>query len=131
MDIPTDAAVPLLQINAKDIQVGEVLAFTWQASDGTASGDVFAPKPWKSYDLRFAGLTHTVAQAAGRYDLTLTAQALAPFVAVEADQPGRFSANAFALFPGHPAIITFTPAGPGPAPVFTLRDLYSATCGPL
>ncbi|MES2969351.1 MAG: glycoside hydrolase family 2 protein [Pseudomonadota bacterium] len=131
MDIPTDAAVPLLQINATDIQVGEVLAFTWQASDSTSSGDVFAPKPWKSYDLRPAGLTHTVAQAAGRYDLTLTAQALAPFVAVEADQPGRFSANAFALFPGHPATISFTPAGPGPAPVFTLRDLYSATCGPL
>jgi beta-mannosidase len=51
-------------------------------------------------------------------------------VALESDRPGRFSANAVTLFPGHPATITFTPATPGPPPTFTLRDLHSATYPP-
>jgi beta-mannosidase len=43
--------------------------------------------------------------------------------------PGRFSDNAFALLPGQPRRITFTPDSPGPAPRVTLRDLHSATYG--
>jgi beta-mannosidase len=63
--------------------------------------------------------------------ITLSAGALALFVAVEADQPGRFSRNAFPLLPGQSAEVVFTPADPGqPAPQFTLRDLHSATYGP-
>ncbi len=49
---------------------------------------------------------------------------------LEADRPGRFSANAVTLFPGHPAAIAFTPTQPGPPPAFTLRDLHSATYPP-
>jgi beta-mannosidase len=51
------------------------------------------------------------------------------FVALESSTPGRFSDNAFTLFPGHPARITFTPDNPDETPEFTLRDLHSATYG--
>ena len=105
---------------------GEILIYTW-AADGHQGGDHFAPKPYKSYDLQPAAVAYE-AQARGQaYQITLTSDALALFVAIEADQPGRFSSNAFALFPGHPATVTFTPKSPGPAPQFTLRDLHAAT----
>ena len=40
----------------------------------------------------------------------VTAEAVALFVTLEADRPGRFSDNAVELFPGHDAEIRFTPA---------------------
>ena len=63
------------------------------------------------------------------WKIIITAEALALYVAVEADQPGRFSLNAFTIFPGYPAEVLFTPKSPGTAPNFTLRDLHSATYG--
>ena len=76
-------------------------------------------------------LTKAVVQTASGWDISITANALAPYVAVEADQPGRFSVNAITLFPGHPAKVSFTPATLGATPNFTLRDLHSATYGPV
>ena len=70
-----------------------------------------------------------MAQVPGGWQITLSARSLALFVALEADQPGRFSQNAIPLFPGQQASITFTPEAAGPAPCFTLRDLHSATYG--
>ncbi|MBI1418833.1 MAG: glycoside hydrolase family 2 protein [Limimaricola sp.] len=122
-----DSATPVLTLPRDSLTSQEMLAFTWEAPDGTRGGDVFAPKPYKAYDLRAPRIELKVAQDGDGWRLTLTAEALALFVAVEADRPGRFSNNAFALFPGAPATITFTPAAPGPAPTFTLRDLHSAT----
>jgi beta-mannosidase len=107
----------------------EMLGFVWEGSDGTRSGDVFAPHPYKHYDLLPPKIATGVAEADGSYTLTLTAETLALFVAIESDQPGRFSVNAFTLFPGHPATVVFTPTAPGPAPRFTIRDLHSATYG--
>jgi beta-mannosidase len=126
----TDAAQVVTRIAGDALAADEVLAVTWQASDGTASGDVFNPRPWKAYDLLPAVLAHTVAPRGNGFDITLTVTALAPFVAIESDVPGRFSANAVTLFPGHPATITFTPDAPGQQPDFTFRDLHSATYGP-
>ena len=37
--------------------------------------------------------------------------------------------NAFTVFPGHPAALTFTPQTPGDTPRFIVRDLHSATYG--
>jgi beta-mannosidase len=129
--VPTDAAVDLLFLPSSSIQAGEVLAFTWAGADEVhQGGDVYAPRPWKSYDLRPSGLTAKVTPEGGLYHIGLTVEALAPFVAVEADVPGRFSANAVTLFPGHPATLTFIPSDPKAAPVFTYRDLYAATYGP-
>ena len=105
---------------------GEILTYTW-AADGHQGGDHFAPKPYKSYDLQPAALAYDARAVGQTYEITVSSDALALFVALEADQPGRFSSNAFALFPGHPVTVTFTPKSPGPAPQFTLRDLHAAT----
>jgi beta-mannosidase len=128
LTLGTDAAQDALVLTVSDLRLDEILAFTW--SGDAAGGDTFAPQPWKSYDLRPAGLTATTKQHKGQHEITLTVQALAPFVAVESDVPGRFSQNAVTLFPGHPATLTFTPQDPAATPTFTYRDLHSATYGP-
>jgi beta-mannosidase len=125
--VPTDAAVPVLTLSPDALGAGEVLAFTW--SGDAQGGDVHAPKPWKAYDLLPSGLTAEMRQGGGVWNLTLQVKALAPFVAVESEVPGRFSANAVTLFPGFPATIIFTPEDPSAVPRFTFRDLHSATYG--
>ena len=105
---------------------GDILTYTW-AAEGHQGGDHFAPKPYKTYDLQPAQVQHAVKQIGTAYEITLTAEVLGLFVALESDQAGRFSANGFVLFPGHPATVTFTPKSSGPAPQFTLRDLQAAT----
>jgi beta-mannosidase len=125
--IPTDAAIPVVTLPPGTLYPGEVLVFDWT---GDAMGsDHHAPKPWKGYDLRPPGLSQTVRQEGAVWKLTLTVKALAPFVAIEADVPGRFSANAIVLLPDAPATITFTPDDGALMPTFTLRDLHSATYG--
>ena len=95
----------------------------WETADGRRGGDHFAPRPYKTYDLPDSGLSM---QTAGN-QITVTAQQLSLFATLEADISGRFSNNAFAVFPGHPAVITFMPDDPQAAAKFTLRDLYRAT----
>ena len=130
--VSADAAVTVLHIAAADIGAQEMLAYVWSDAYGTRiSSDVFAPKPHKSYYLLPPGLTHVVAGAGGDWQITIDASALALFVSLEADVPGRFSQNAITVFPGHPATVTFTQATSGPLPKFTLRDLHSATYGPV
>ncbi|GLS88353.1 beta-mannosidase [Cypionkella aquatica] len=124
------SAVLALTIAADALGPQEMLAYTWSDGSQLISGDCFAPKPYKHYNLLPAQLRHQVTEADGQYHITLRAEALALFVAVEADQPGRFSANAITVFPGFPAAISFTPTTPGAAPRFTIRDLHSATYGP-
>ena len=65
---------------------------------------------------------------AGHILARVSADALAFFVTLEADRPGRFSDNALHLFPGRDAEITFTPADGDPAAVaLTVRDLHAST----
>ena len=108
----------------------EVLTFGWEGSDGTHAGDVFAPKPWKAYDLPDPGLAHEVAREGEAHVLTVTAQAMAFFVTAEADVPGRWDRAALHLGPGAATRLAFTPADPSARPAFTLRDLWSATTRP-
>ncbi len=124
-----DAAVAVMRIAADALGLNEMLAYVWLDGKGQhISDDVFAPRPHKSYDLLPASLNHTIAHDDAGWQITIKASALALFVAVEADVPGRFSTNAFSLFPSHPARVTFVPDAPGVSPQFTLRDLHSATC---
>lgn len=127
VSVPTDAAVAVLTLGADALGPGEVLAFTWTGA--ATGGDVHAPRPWKAYDLLPSGLTTTVRPDAGVWHLTLSVTALAPHVAVEADVAGRFSTNAVTLFPGQPVPLTFTARDPAAVPVFTFKDLHSATYG--
>ena len=126
-------SLDVLELKADLVGDDEILAFTWQGEDAMGEslegGDIFAPKPWKAYDLQNPALTHTIVEKDGGYEITVEAQALAVYVALESDVAGRFSNNAFTLFPGYPATITFTPEDAENAPKFTLRDLYSATYG--
>ena len=129
VSVGPDAALEIAALAAGTVRAGEVLALVWRLPGGKPAGDIFAPGPWKSYDLLPPRLKHQVEPAGTDWKITISAEALAMFVAVEADRPGRFCDNACTIFPGYPATIIFTPAQPGPAPVFTLRDLHSATYG--
>jgi len=122
-----DAAMPALTIPRDALAEQEMLTFVWADSSGEVAGDVFAPRPYKTYDLARPDLTHTARQSGENWTLTIRTEALAHFVTAEADCPGRFSLNGFALFPGHPAEITFTPRDAGATPSFVLRDLHTAT----
>lgn len=112
----------VLSIPRAALADGEMLHFDWH-SDAGRGADLYAPRPFKSYDLHDPGLE---IERDGN-DLTITSRTLALFVTVEADIPGRFSDNAFPLLPGQPVRITFTPDEPDATAHFTLRDLYSAT----
>ncbi len=109
------------------LEAGEILAFRWQAANGMAGGDVFAPVRWKHLDLRDPKLRVATDVDGDTLVARVSAEAVALFVTLEADRPGRFSTNAIALFPGYDAEIRFTPADGDPAGVtLTTRDLWSS-----
>ncbi len=114
-------------ITGLQVAANEMLTFDWTTPDGLKGGDIFAPMPFKHYDLLPSGLAHEVTQDGDDYVLTLSAQNLALFVTAEADQPGRFDKNAIHLTPDHTANLRFTPQSNTRSPTFTLRDLHSAT----
>ncbi|MCC7320691.1 MAG: glycoside hydrolase family 2 protein [Rubellimicrobium sp.] len=129
LTIGTEAATPVATLPPGTLGPDEILAFTWQGG-GHSGGDIHAPLPWKAYDLVDPGLALTATRDGACWRIGLSARALALFATVSADVPGRFSANALTLFPGHPAGITFTPDDPAAIPAFTLQDLWSATMAP-
>jgi beta-mannosidase len=128
--VTPDAAMPVLHLPADALRADEVLAFDWQEQNSAVLGsDIFAPKPWKAYDLQAPRITQRIFAMPDGWAIDLAARNPAFFVALEADQPGRFSRNAFALLPGQDARVIFTPEAAGPTPRFTLRDLHYATHG--
>jgi len=128
VDVGPDAAVAAATVPPGTLAEDEMLAIIWQGGGGIGGGDVHAPRPWKSYDLRPSGLTQRVARDGDTWKVTVGATAPAFYVTVEADVPGRFDMNAFTLFPGFDGTVAFTPDDPAATPRFTLRDLWSATC---
>ncbi|EYD74600.1 Beta-mannosidase [Rubellimicrobium mesophilum DSM 19309] len=124
-----EGAERLLLVAPDALGEQEVLTFGWEASDGSRAGDVFAPRPWKAYDLPDPQLAHQVTRDGDRWVLSVNARAMAFFVTAEADLPGRWDRNAIHLGPGRTARLTFTPQSPGREPRFALRDLHSATTG--
>jgi beta-mannosidase len=131
LTVAPDAAVTVTVLPPGTLQPGEMLVMVWaNAANGQPiGGDVWAPAPYKTYDLVDPRLSLTATRDGDAWQVKVSAQALSHFTTVQADQPGRFSNAAFTLFPGAPATVTFTPAAPGgPAPTFSARDLHSATC---
>jgi beta-mannosidase len=126
---PPDRAVDVIRLAPGTLKDDEILSFTWRQPGQPVSGDIHAPKPWKAYDLVPAGLAQSAERTDAGFTIIVSAERLALFVSLESDVPGRFSDNAFTLFPGYPVTITFTPDDTSAAPVFTLRDLHSATYG--
>lgn len=126
LTVGTDAT-DALTLAARDITSTEMLLLTWTGEDGHNGQDLHAPQPFKSYDLLAPHIEIQAHQSGSDWTITLTAQTLALFTSVEANTPGQFSDNAFALLPGAPKTLRFTPADPTQTPIFTLRDLHSAT----
>lgn len=127
--VGTTAAERLLLLDPAGIAGDELLAFAWDASDGTTGEDIWSPRPWKAWELPDPGLAVETAQEGdGRHVLSVAARhAMAFFVTAEADIPGRWDRAAIHLHPGRPARFVFNPADPAARPAFTLRDLWSAT----
>lgn len=123
----TQEAVSALAVPQAALNDDEILMFDWVAEGGPRQSDHFAARPYKTYALEPARIAIDVSRQDDQDTLILTATGLALFVALEADQPGRFSDNGFDLLPGRSVIVHFTPAVPGAPTAFTLRDLHSAT----
>jgi len=125
--VGTDAAQPIATVDTGALAPGESLAYRWAASNGATGGDVVAAVRHKALDLRAPGLAVSSVVEAGQVRARVTADALAFFVTLEADRPGRFSDNALHLYPGHDAEISFTPADGDPSSVaLAVRDLHSS-----
>lgn len=105
----------------------ELLLMDWETKDGHKGRDWFAPRPYKNEALQNPGLNLSATKTTSGYELTLTSQAPAFFVAVETTCPGRFSDNAVLVMPDEPVVTTFTPSNLSDSADFTLNDLYSAT----
>ncbi|WP_147125306.1 beta-mannosidase [Shimia ponticola] len=104
----------------------ELLHLRWTDADGTEWTECYAPRPFKAYNLSAPKIEMRVSHNE-ETTLTLRAEGLALFVAVEADIAGRFSDNAFPLLPGEERVITFTPQDVDRQARFLVRDLHSAT----
>ncbi|MFT3972388.1 MAG: glycoside hydrolase family 2 protein [Amaricoccus sp.] len=129
--VGTDAAACIGELPPDALEPGEILAFRWRGSDGSAGGDVAPPVRWKELDLPDPKVTLVVTPEDGRLRARLSAEAVAFFVTVEASKPGRFSTNAVTLFPGHDAEIVFTPDGGDTAGVLlSTRDLATSFARP-
>ncbi|MEL6680274.1 MAG: glycoside hydrolase family 2 protein, partial [Pseudomonadota bacterium] len=125
--VPIDRAVDLGTVRLDALQSDEILVWTWTGADGEPRSDHFAPQRYKQYDLPPPNVRMDVKRAKRTWTLTLEADALAFFVAVESSVPGRFSDNALLLRPGEPVTVSFAPRRAVDVVGFTLRDLHSAT----
>ncbi len=109
------------------VKAEEILLYQWTASNGAAGGDHLAPAPYKTLPLVNPEIAMTVRQADDHWLLSIRSTGTALFVSAEADVPGRFSDNTLTLLPDRPAEVAFRPLATKAAPVFTVRDLYTAT----
>ena len=121
------SAMDVMTIRMDQLADGQMLHFVWGDQNGHTRQEIFAPQPYKSYDLLAPQLAHVVVHENDVYLITITSRTLALFVAVEADVAGRFSDNAFAVLPDQTVTLRFTPSDLNTTPNFTLRDLHSAT----
>ncbi|MEL6683105.1 MAG: glycoside hydrolase family 2 protein, partial [Pseudomonadota bacterium] len=119
----SDEAVDLMKIPNTALAPDEMLHFHWTDTTGLSGSDTYAPRPFKSYNLQAPDLISNV----NGNEITVSARSLALFVALEADVPGRFDANAFTLLAGERKTVRFMPTNPDDQPTFVRRDLYSAT----
>lgn len=86
-------------------------------------------RPWKEMDLLPPNISLRREIAGNKVELELrAADAPALFVLLEANVPGRFSANMLHLLRGKPVRVDFTPEAGRPAEVdFRIHDLHGAT----
>ncbi|OUD08112.1 beta-mannosidase [Marivivens niveibacter] len=122
----TNGAVEAIRVARAAIADDEILYIEWADDTGASGTDHFAPNPYKTYDLPNPELTMTQ----DGHSVTVSSAALALFVTVQADVPGRFIRNAVTVLPDAPVRFDFIPNDPAATPTFRVRDLYSATMAP-
>ena len=105
----SDEVDELLWFSTDALNPDEFLCYEGTCSAGTGSGDICAPKHYKSYDLEPAGLANSQIAAEDRVEITIRANHPAHFVALESDDPGHLTQKAFALFPSSEEKVTFSP----------------------
>ncbi|MHA4730834.1 MULTISPECIES: glycoside hydrolase family 2 protein [Ensifer] len=124
-----DRAATLATIAAFDIPEGDLLFWSFEASNGMRGEGHHVNGTYKALDLKPSGLTLDVAPAGeGAFDVTVKASGLALHVMIEADVAGRYSDNAFDLLAGETKVIRFTPKvlfDAGELPRFSAFDLES------
>jgi beta-mannosidase len=110
---------------------GEVLLLEWIDEKGHKKRSHASPVPYKHLPLVNPGLTHRVVTQDGAVSISVKAQALALYVALECDVAGHFSNNAFDLLADESVTITFTPDNPSDltraAETLVVRDLFSSS----
>lgn len=122
----------LLNVPKQDLQIGEILYFEWAGPDGIIHSDHFTNEPYKTLDLQNPEIEFDIVPSGEDWEVTLTCQTLALFVALEADSAGRFSDNAFTMLPGRKKTLRFAPDVPDTSDKkleITVRNLFTATYG--
>jgi len=125
--VPIERAVKLITVPV-DAAGDAVLAFEWSDPEGRHI-DHLAITPYKALRLKDPGLVVEAARIGeGRWRFTLSAEAPAFFVSLEAAPLGVFSDNAVLVVPGTPVVIDWTSRAGDVDPVETLivRDLRSS-----
>jgi beta-mannosidase len=122
--IPTDKAIEITRIAVPEA----IIHFTTMHGDRISPAH-YAPRPYKSYELRDPGLSHSVKVTEPGAIVTIKAECTAYYVALESTLAGHFSDNCFDLLPGEERMITFHADMPASdiASSFTIRNLYNAT----
>lgn len=133
VQVCNEKAVTGLEIPVGMLEQDEVLGYRWKTDAGSWLAEHYTLQPYKALLLRDPALTiDTRADGDGGWTIAITSQSLALYVTLECNLEGRFSDNAFMVLPNDNRSVTFKPAiaegVEAVSPVFTLRDLYSATC---
>lgn len=129
--LPAGKAVDVAVLALQDLKADEVLVLDWNNARTGNGSEVFVPRRFKTYTLPDPGLSMDVQRDGADYVLTIRSKAIAFHVAVTASVPGRLSDNGMTVLPGTPLRLQFTPQDPKTTPTFSLRDLWSATHGPV
>ena len=126
--VGTEAAVLAHRLARTELAPDELLGHRFEASNGMTGTDITPLVRHKALDLPDPGLSLETRVDGGAIRARIAARAVAYFVTLEADRPGRFSDNAIALLPGRDAEIVFTPADGRTEDVrLGLRDLHLST----
>ncbi len=127
--VGTDAAAALAQVAGRRCRAGRVLGWAWWASNGCRARRR-SPRP--AQGARPARPQADTGHPGGRAcrEGQISAGALAFFVTLEADRPGRFSTNAVPVLPVEDAEIDFVPRDRRPPrrPVHRPRPSFRNHC---
>jgi beta-mannosidase len=125
-----DEALKLGSVSLDTLGPDEFLFLDWKASDGSSGRSHFSPRRYKTHRLQSPGIALSARPDGNVVRLSLTAERLALYVAVESRAAGHFSDNVFDILPGETVELTFTPDDPADLSAgvadFIVRDLHSS-----